>query len=168
MILRSLRIFCRAFLVCGLALTLASCGSTKKKTADTGAKIEKVKYFHLKDLTRNVITNDPSIPFEREYRLYGAVSVKERNERMGHYYDILWKATDRSQPVTVRLEYRQQKSGLTIKTKEETVQAPKKGNVTRFNVVGEEYTKDGPVNSWRVTLVRGKEVLSEEKSYLWE
>ena len=167
MSLRPLHFLCRAFTVCSLGLMLVSCGSTKK-TADTGGKIDNVKYFLLKDVNKVVQSGDPSIPFERDYRLYGAVSVKERTARMGNYYDVLWSVTDRSQPVKVRIEFRQAKSGLAIKTKEESIAAPKKHNVTHFTVIEDEYVKDGAVGSWRVTLLRGKEVLSQEKSYLWE
>ena len=168
MTLRSLRFLCRAFFVCGLGLILASCGSTKKKTADNGARIDKVKYFHMKEWNKVIPAADPSITFEREFHLYGAISNKDRVARQGDYYDVMWQVTDRSQPVVVRLEYRQAKTGLLVKTKETTVQSPKKGNVTSFEVIGDEYVKDGPVGSWRAILLRGKEVLSEEKSYLWE
>ena len=54
---------------------------------------------------------DPSVAFERDYYLHGAVSNKERDARDGHYYTVMWKVTDRSQPVKVRLEYRQQNTG---------------------------------------------------------
>jgi hypothetical protein len=167
MILRPLQFSCRTLLACGLGLMLASCGSTKK-TADTGAKIDKVKYFHLKDVVGPIESGDPSIPFERSYRLYGAISNKQRLARAGNYYDIQWSAKDRSQPVKVRLEYRQEKTGLAVKTLEQEVASPSRNNLTSFSIIGDDYVTRGPVGSWRVTLLRGKDVLSEAKSYLWE
>jgi hypothetical protein len=167
MSLRPLHLFCRAFLFCGIGLVLASCGTTKK-TADNGAKIEKVKYYLLKDINKPIVSGDPSIPFERAYHLHGAITNKERVARTGNYYDVIWNASDRSQPVKIRLEYRQEKTGPKITTVEQEVASPRKHNVTSFSIIGDDFITNGAVGSWRVTLLRGKEVLSEERSYLWE
>jgi len=166
MTLRSLPSFCRAILAAGLGLTLASCASTNP--AGPGGKIVKVKYYHLNDHSTPIPASDPSVPFERDYHLHGAITNKEREAREGHYYTVMWKATDRSQPVKVRLEYRQQKSGMTDQKQEQDVAQVRRSNQTRFEVTGQEYLDKGPVTSWRATLVRGKEVLAEAKSYLWD
>ena len=167
--MRSLSRLCLALTV-GLAATaLVSCGGTKKPVASTGGKITKVKYFHLHDLNKPVPSADPSVPFEREYRLYGAISTKERQEREGHYYDVFWKVDDVTQPFKVRLEYRQQKTGLAVKTLEKEITPGKhRSGVTSFEVNGKEYVEGGIVTSWRAVLARGKDVLSEERSYLWK
>lgn len=168
MTLRLPKFLCRAAVCAGLGLMMASCGSTKTKTAGTGGHIDKVKYFNLTDINKNLTSAEPSIAFERSYILHGAVTQKDRLARQGHYYTVFWKVTDRSQPVKVRLEYRQQKTGAKVMVAEEEVTSPKASNITKFAVNGETFVNNGAVNSWRVSLVRGKEVLSEEKSYLWE
>lgn len=159
---------CRAAVCAGLGLMMASCSSTKTKPASTGGKIDKVKYYHLSDLNKPIVAAEPSISFERQYLLHGAVTKIEREARQGHYYAVFWQATDRSQPVKVRLEYRQQKTGAKVMMVEQEVAAPKGSNVTKFSIIGETYVTNGPVTSFRVSLVRGKQVLAEEKSYLWE
>ena len=74
-----------------------------------------------------------------------------------------------TQPFKVRLEYRQQKTGLAVKTLEKEITPGKhRSGVTSFEVNGKEYVEGGIVTSWRAVLARGKDVLSEERSYLWK
>lgn len=166
MTLRFLPHLCRAFTAGAIVLTLASCGSTNP--AGPGGQITKVKYYRLDSKKPPIPGAEPPINFEREYHLHGAVSNKERSARDGHYYSVMWKVTDRSQPVKVRLEYRQQNSGMTVKTLEQEVAKIGRSNVTRFEVNGEQFVTGGLVTSWHVSLVRGKQVLAEASSYLWK
>ena len=168
MTLRLPKFLCRAAVCAGLGLMMTSCSSTKTKAVSTGGHIDKVKYYHLSDINKPIVAAEPSIPFERQYLLHGAVTKKEREARQGHYYAVFWKTTDRSQPVKVRLEYRQQKTGAKVMMVEQDIASPKGSNVTKFSIIGETYVTNGPVTSFRVSLVRGKQVLAEEKSYLWE
>ena len=149
-----------------LALTstvLVSCSSTK---VGEGARISKVKYYHLVP-EKPVIVADPAINFERQHHLYGAVTKAEVMNRGGHYYAIMWKAEDRSQPVTVRFEYRQAGSGLTTKVLEAEVSDIRRSNTTKFQVTGDEYNTNGRVTAWRTSVMRGKEELVSKASFLW-
>lgn len=145
----------------------ASCASGPA-VADTGGKISKVKYYRLTNLGAPIPAADPSIPFEREYHLYGAITNRQREARQGNYYAVMWKVTDRNQPVKVRFEYRQPATGLQVKVKEQEISSLDRNNVTRFQVTGGDFVNNGPVSAWRVSLVRGKQVLAEQKSYLWD
>jgi len=51
---------------------------------------------------------------------------------------------------------------------EDQVSNVRKNNVSHFDVIGEQFQKDGRVSAWRVSLVRGKEVLASQESYLWK
>src|SRR3954447_7004361 len=51
---------------------------------------------------------DPSIGFERSYRLYGAVTGLDQRRLYGDYRDVFGRAK-RPAAITVRLEYRQEK-----------------------------------------------------------
>ena len=166
MILRSLPLLCRAVTVGALGLTLASCSSTNPP--GPGGQITKVKYYHLDSKVKPVQGGDPSINFEREYHLNGAITNSARVARDGHYYAVMWKVTDRTQPVKVRLEYRQQKTGAKIAVQEKDVTKIGWRNDTHFEVIGEAYVNGGAVTAWRASLVRGKQVLAEAKSYLWD
>ena len=168
MTLRLPKFLCRAAVCAGLGLMMASCSSTKTKAASTGGHIDKVKYYHLEDVNKRIVAAEPSINFEKDYILHGAVTKQEREARQGHYYSVFWKVTDRSQPVKVRLEYRQMKTGAKVMMVEQEIASPKGSNITKFTIIGEPYVTNGAVTSFRISLVRGKEVLAEEKSYLWE
>ncbi len=154
-----LRVVCMA-LTLG---TLASCSSTCK---GPGGAISKVKIYTV-DPTQRLKAGDPSIHFERSYHLYGAYTMADQVERSGQYYTVMWKANDRTQPLTVRFEYRQRDTGLTVKVKEEQVSDVNRSNVTRFQVTGDEFRSNGPVTAWRASLVRGKEQLVVADSFLW-
>lgn len=158
----------RFFLSLGcIALSLTALPSCSSTVRGPGGAVTKVKTYHLQP-TERLRGNDPSIIFERGYYLHGAVTLAEQMERAGQYYTFFWKVDDRTQPLTVRFEYRQQKTGFAVKVKEEQVSEIKRSNISRFSVIGPEYQSDGPVTSWRVSLVRGKDVLVNSDSYLWK
>jgi hypothetical protein len=149
----------------GLGLVLASCST---KQVGNGATIVKVNPYHMDDAYKVIEASDPSLRFNREALLHGAISVEERRALQGNYFTVFWKAEDRTQPVKVRLEYRQKNSGLTVKTVEQEVLDVRRSNTTNFSLIGNDYVTNGPVTSWRASLVRGKDTLVDYKSYLWE
>lgn len=155
----------RVFLAAGLGLLLASCST---KQVGSGATISKVNPYHLDDAFKPITASDPSITFDRNAILHGAISVEERQARQGNYFTIFWKAEDRSQPVTIVLEYRQKNTGHTVKKVTQEVTDIDRNNTTKFSFIGEDYVTNGPVTSWRASVVRGKETLVDYKSYLWE
>lgn len=153
----------RLSLAAGIMTLAASCSS---KVSGTGATINKVNTYHLQTVGGKPVA-DPSVSFERSYRLHGAISPVEQQARLGNYLTVFWKVSDRSEPVTVRLEYRQTNSGLAVKTVEQQV-SPGRTNTTEFAFVGDDYVLNGPITSWRASLLRGKDVLVSYDSYLWQ
>jgi len=149
-----------------LALTLTFVVSCSSARVGDGATISKIKYYNLIP-QQPLNVSDPAILFELQHHLYGAVTKAEVINRGGHYYTIFWKAEDRSQPVTVRFEYRQSSDGLVTRTKEVEIADIGRSNTTKFQVTGEEYKTLGRVTSWRITLLRGKQELVSQTSYLW-
>ena len=141
-----------------------SCSSVSK---GPGGQVNKVKHYHLIPNER-YITQDPSLNFERQYLLYGAVTGSEQMDRAGQYYAILWKANDRTQPVTVNFEYRQSDSGLQSESQEIVVDQVRRSNWTKFQVTGGDYLADGRVTAWKVTLKQNGEEIASQQSYLWE
>jgi hypothetical protein len=155
--------FCRLFALALLASVIGSCSSV---SVGPGGQISKVKYYHLHP-GNPVSTVDPAVQFERDYLLFGAVTKAEVTDRFGHYYTVFWKVNDRSQPVTVRFEYRQANTGLAAKAVEQEVTDFQRTNSSKFQVSGSEYTAAGRVTAWKVTLLRGQEELASQQSYLW-
>jgi hypothetical protein len=128
--------------------------------------ITKVNPYHLQP-GPIVKTDDRMIVFEERRHLYGAVDAAERRELYGNYFTVFWKTETRA-PATVRLEYRQGSTGLAIHTQEVVVDAPKRTNETKFQVIGDDYHKKGKVTQWRATVVENGTVVAEYKSYLWQ
>jgi hypothetical protein len=149
-----------------MALTVGTLASCSSACRGPGGEISKVKIYVF-DPAQKLKAADPSIRFEKTHFLYGAVTRAEQMERAGQHYSVLWSADDRTQPVTVRFEYRQRDTGFKVHVKEEQVSDVRRSNVTRFQVTGEDYRSNGPVTAWRTTLVRGKEQLAVADSYLW-
>ena len=143
---------------------LTSCSSVCK---GPGGEVTKVKIYQLNTLQRFQPRVDRGIRFEQERLLYGAITQRERNSRNGQYYTVFWRANDRTLPVTVKFEYRQQNTGLKIHSMEEQVAEVKSHNTTHLQITGEDFVKEGAVTAWKVTLLQGKVELAHADSFLW-
>lgn len=108
----------------------------------------------------------PSIGAEGAYRLFGAVTELDKVRRFGYYFDFFWRA-QRSAPITVRLEYRQEKLRSFTQAREVTYPNARGSHKTAFAVLGDDYFSDGRVISWRCLLVVNGRIVAEDRSYLW-
>jgi hypothetical protein len=117
--------------------------------------------------TKTATAQDASIMFERQYRLFGAVTKLDRRQRYGNYFDFFWRAK-RPANLTVRLEYRQEKLHAHVQAQE--ISYPNaRGNVkTEFKVVGDDYFDDGRVIAWRCLLIENGRIVAQNRSYTWE
>ena len=110
---------------------------------------------------------EASLGFERTYRLYGAVSQADKNQRYGNYLDFFWRVK-RPANVTVRLEYRQEKLRSFVQAREVSYSNATKNNKTEFAIIGDDYFQDGRVTAWRCLLIENGKIVAENRSYLWE
>jgi hypothetical protein len=108
-----------------------------------------------------------SITFERDYRLFGAVTNLDRRQRYGNYFDFFWRAK-RLADVTVRLEYRQEKLHAQVQAQEVSYANVRGTQKTEFKVIGDDYFDDGKVIAWRCLLIENGAVVAENRSFLWE
>ncbi len=141
------------------AAALSSCASSPQG-------FTKVKIYRLHPSAR-ITAVDPSIPFEQQHLLHGAVSTAERDARQGNYYTFFWNADDRSQPVTLRFEYRQSTTRSAVKSQEIAVSPVKRHNVTRVHIVGPDFVAAGKVLAWRAVLVQGGKEIASTQSFMW-
>lgn len=144
-------------LIIALAFVLASCGGTPDALV--------VKSFILRDQD-SVVENDPMVQNEKSRRLYGAVTVEERAQRLGQYYTVLWNA-DAGLDKEIIFQYQQGKSGSRIKRMTRTIPAGTSDGSLEFTVIGDDYFDNGRVLAWKMTLKAGGEVISTKQSYLW-
>jgi hypothetical protein len=110
---------------------------------------------------------DAPITFERQYRLYGAVTALDRRQRYGDYFDFFWRAK-RPSDVTVRLEYRQEKLHAHVQAQEIAYRNVRGTHKTEFKVIGDDYFDDGRVIAWRCLLIVNGRIVAENRSFLWE
>jgi hypothetical protein len=110
---------------------------------------------------------DAPITFERQYRLFGAVTALDQRQRYGNYLDFYWRAK-RPSDVTVRLEYRQEKLHEHIQAQEISCRNVRGTHKTEFKVIGDDYFDDGRVIAWRCLLIENGRIVGENRSFMWE
>ena len=147
-------------------------------------QFRKTKLFHLtvtppksKRSLSSTLSSNPNNPtagiaemslgFERTYRMHGAITAADRNQRYGNYFDFFWRAK-RPANVTVRLEYRQEKLRAFLQAREVTYENVKGNNKTEFAIIGDDYLQDGRVTAWRCLLIENGKIVAENRSFLWE
>ena len=110
---------------------------------------------------------DAPITFERQFRMFGAVTALDQHQRFGNYFDFFWRAK-RPADVTVRLEYRQEKLHEHIQAQEITYQNVHGTHKSEFKVIGDDYFDDGRVIAWRCLLIANGQIVAENRSFMWE
>src|SRR6266480_6712175 len=116
---------------------------------------------------KTLTLQDVPITFERQYRLFGAVTRLDQRQRFGDYFDFFWHAR-RAANLTVRLEYRQEKLHSFVQAQEISYPNVHGTHKTEFKVVGDDYFDDGRVIAWRCLLIENGRIVSENRSYMWE
>jgi len=141
----------------------------EKSSSDqtTGQKGKGGKLSSTAPSTKSTTVQDASIRFERQYRLFGAVTKLDQRERIGNYFDFFWKAR-RAADLTMRLEYRQEKLHAHVQAQEISYPNARGSYKTEFRVVGDDYFDDGRVTAWRCLLIENGRIVAETHSYMWE
>jgi hypothetical protein len=116
---------------------------------------------------KTLTLQDVPITFERQYRLFGAVTQLDQRQRFGDYFDFFWRAK-RHADVTVRLEYRQEKLHDHVQAQEISYRNVRGTHKTEFKVIGDDYLDDGRVIAWRCLLIENGRIVAENRSYMWE
>jgi len=141
----------------------------QEKTGDQGVKgaTKGGKLSSTAPSSKSTTVQDASIRFERQYRLFGAVTKLDQRERFGNYFDFFWRAR-RAADLTVRLEYRQEKLHAHVQAQEISYSNARGSHKTEFKVVGDDYFDDGRVTAWRCLLIENGKIVAETHSYMWE
>lgn len=134
----------------------------REKTSKNPAK--------MGDVAPSKATNagqDASITFERQFRLFGAVTKLDQHQRFGNYFDFFWRAR-RPADLTVRLEYRQEKLHAHVQAQEISYSNVHGNHKTEFKVIGDDYFDGGRVIGWRCSLIENGRIVAENRSFMWE
>lgn len=149
-------------------LTENAPGQEKSSGTDsTQGKTKGGKLSSTAPSSKSTTVQDASIRFERQYRLFGAVTKLDQRERIGNYFDFFWHAR-RAADLTVRLEYRQEKLHAHVQAQEISYSNVRGSHKTEFKVVGDDYFDDGRVTAWRCLLIENGTIVAETHSYMWE
>ena len=133
---------------------------TRQTTSTLGAK-------STSPSQKTATLQDVPITFERQYRMFGAVTGLDQRQRFGNYFDFFWRAK-RPSDVTVRLEYRQEKLHEHVQAQEISYRNVHGTHKTEFKVIGDDYLDDGRVIAWRCLLIENGRIVAENRSYMWE
>ncbi len=135
---------------------------------DKDFAIRKTKLFLIDPAIKPVTgVQDPSILYERSYRLFGAITAFDQHQRFGNYFDFFWRARRRAD-VTVRLEYRQAQLHALVQVREAHYPQARGSYKTEFTVIGDDFFDHGRVTAWRASLVVGGRMVATTQSYLWQ
>ena len=140
------------------SFVLSSCGSDRAL---------EVRPTHL----RNLEIEDAGKPMSRGDQrrlLYGAIGVREQEQRLGHYYVVLWDNDQVGEPVKVVFEYQQGSTGSIVHRKVQEFDGSDTSGRAEFKIVGDDYLKGGRVLAWKCSLYRGDVEVAKRHSYLWQ
>lgn len=113
------------------------------------------------------VVQEASITFERQYRLFGAVTKLDQHQRFGDYFDFFWRAR-RPGDLTVRLEYRQENLHAHVQAQELFYPNARGSQKSEFKIIGDDYFDGGRVTAWRCLLVEHGRIVAETHSFLWD
>jgi len=133
---------------------------TRQTTSTLGAK-------STSPSQKTATLQDVPITFERQYRMFGAVTALDQRQRFGNYFAFFWRAK-RPSDVTVRLEYRQENLHEHVQAQEITYRNVRGTHKTEFKVIGDDYFDDGRVIAWRCLLIASGQIVAENRSFMWE
>jgi hypothetical protein len=139
--------------------------SCAKQAADL-----QVRQYHLRESMFDE-NNDPMVRGEIQRRLHGAVTVAERRQKVGQYYDVQWNRGElgkksKEVPVRIIFEYQQAGTASLIKRQVRDLRCREKCAV-EFAIKGEDYAKNGRILTWRILVEEQGRVVAKEQSYLW-
>ena len=167
-------------LLAALCLVLASCAGAPPKpyqvekprslplALEQDFEFRKVKQYFLDPMARQINGQiDASVRFEKDYRMFGAITALDQRQRFGNYYDFFWVAR-RTADVRVRLEYRQEKLHAFVQAREAQYPGARGHYRTEFAVIGDDFFDDGRVIAWRASLIVDGRIVAVRRSYLWE
>ena len=127
-----------------------------------------VRPMHLRNLDI-AEPEQPMIRGEQRQLLYGAIGVREQEQRLGHYYVVLWNEDSPPEdPVRVVFEYQQAATASRVLRKEQSFPPYQASGRAEFRIIGDDYLKGGRVLAWRCRLFRGGGEVASRHSYLWD
>jgi hypothetical protein len=112
-------------------------------------------------------TRELAILFERKRRVWGAIDAIDNHQRTGQYFTFMWRAK-RPADLTLRMEYRQSNLKNYVQARERYYPAAHGNYTSEFAIVGDDYSRDGPITSWRAVLIENGVIVALLQSRVWQ
>ena len=161
-------------------LALAGCATTQPRpyqvvnpkpppiALDRAFQFRKIEEYFLDPVPPRLTTQtNAAVAFERNYRLFGAITSLDQHMLYVTYFDFYWRAT-RDTDVRLRLEYRQEKLHALVQAREVRYAHARGHHHTEVAIIGDDFFDDGRVIAWRASLIVGGRIVALSRSYLWE
>lgn len=144
-----------------LVLSMVGC-------AGTPVGIDRVKEFRLTTTEYGHLAPG-LVRAQTAAALHGAMTSKEREDRLGQYYTVYWHDREPQVPLELVFEYQQASTGSKVLTRKLDYPAGRAGGSveSHFDFIGPEYRKSGTIMTWCASLVRDGKVVARKTSYLW-
>lgn len=111
-------------------------------------------------------TRELMIYMERHRRTFGAIDQNEIDAKTGEFFTFFWRAK-RQADLTLRFEYRQSNLKNLVQAREINYPTARGSHESEFDIVGNDYSEDGRVTSWRALLIENHVIVALLQSRAW-
>ena len=111
-------------------------------------------------------TRELMIYMERHRRTFGAIDNNEINAKTGEFFTFFWRAK-RQADLTLRFEYRQSNLKNLVQAREINYPAARGSHESEFDIIGNDFSEDGRVTSWRALLIENHVIVALLQSRAW-
>ena len=120
----------------------------------------------LRPRTTPMQTRELMIYMERHRRTFGAIDQNEVDAKTGEFFTFFWRAK-RQADLTLRFEYRQSNLKNLVQAREINYPTARGSHESEFDIVGNDYSEDGRVTSWRALLIENHVIVALLQSRAW-
>jgi hypothetical protein len=111
-------------------------------------------------------TRELMIYMERHRRTFGAIDNNEIAANTGEFFTFFWRAK-RQADLTLRFEYRQSNLKNLVQAREIDYPAARGSHESEFDVIGNDFSEDGRVTSWRALIIENHVIVALLQSRAW-
>jgi hypothetical protein len=120
----------------------------------------------LRPRSTPMTTRELMIYMERHRRTFGAIDNNEINAKTGEFFTFFWRAK-RQADLTLRFEYRQSNLKNLVQAREIDYPAARGSHESEFDVIGNDFSEDGRVTSWRALIIENHVIVALLQSRAW-
>ena len=113
-----------------------------------------------------MVTRELMIYMERHRATWGAIDGQETAAKTGEFFTFFWRAKRRAD-LTLRFEYRQSNLKNLVQAREISYPAAYGSHESHFDILGNDYSEDGRVTSWRALLIENQKIVALLQSRAW-